>query len=150
MSNANRLSLALASFTGLLEKLGANVTEQSGFVRVDGPEGRRMYVGRGKIVTTVHLSGFTSAHGTKLEKSPSRKVEQEMSWPDGLSAIGQLRLFADLYNEMMSLAPIAKKAASSKPEGTPVSPVLIDPALVLVAPTQPEARAEIAPEQAES
>lgn len=152
MSNAKTLAISPASFVGVLTSLGARTTEQSGFIRVDGPEGRRMYVGRGKITTTVHLSGWNSAEQgltQPLEKSPSSKVTHEMAWPDGLNAVDQLRLFARLYAEMMSLSPAAKKAASSPEKRAPVQPQVIDPALVLSAPepTMPEARAEEPVEQ---
>lgn len=131
MDNAKRLALSPASFTGILDAMGISYEEQSGFFKVNGPQGSRMYVGKGKITTTVHLSGFTAEFGARaLEKSPSAKVTQEMDWPEGLGPVEQLRLFADLVKHMMSLAPQEKKARSASSSPAP-TPVLIDASLVL-------------------
>jgi len=130
MPNAKRLAISPDSFTGVLDAMQVPYVVQSGFVRVEGPEGRRMYVGRGRITTTVHLSGFTSEHGARdLQKSPSARVQQEMDWPAGLSAVEQLRLFRDLVAFMLSLDARPKGA---RPAASPAPvPVLVDASLVL-------------------
>lgn len=142
--NAKTLAIAPASFTALLETLKARTLSQSGFIRVDGPDGRRMYVAKGKIVATVHLSGWESAAGdsTPLTKSPSSKVTHEMRWVS--DPIEQLRLFARLYAEMMSLAPVTKKGTEKKASSPAAQPLFVDPALVLA--PAPVAQAEQDPE----
>jgi len=140
---SKRLAISPESFIALLQKLGANYETQSGFVKVHGPDGRKMYVGRGKICGTVHLSGWTSANGDSeiLAKSPSKLVEHEMRF-DEQDAVSQLRLFARLYAEMMALPP--RQKTERKSSANTAQPVLIDPELVLNA--LPVAQAEEAPE----
>ena len=51
--------LAKETLLALVEASGLPVKEQSGFVRVEGADGKRLYISRTKRVGRVDLSGFT-------------------------------------------------------------------------------------------
>lgn len=112
---AKKLSLKPEQFLSVLQALGVNYTEQSGFYKVHGPTGRLLYVGKGKICTRIDLSGFETEFGTKQpDQGVFGNVKQQMAWAEEATAEDILRLFGSLVEHMMSLAPVEKKEKVAK------------------------------------
>lgn len=112
-----------SKFTQALKDMGVPYTEQSGFIRVEGPKGRRMYVAKTKGVRRVDLSGFTIDVGAV---SPSGgefgRVKQQLDFSGGEAAT--LQLFIKTVKHMMSLPPseTARRLRDEEP-ALPVPPV---------------------------
>ena len=96
---------------------GLSYTEQSGFLRVDGASGRRLYVASTKTVRRIDISGWEFALG-RLTKPPhttiTGNVKQQMVI--GLGADADLEKFTELLAHMKSLAAVEKVAKPKAPK----------------------------------
>ena len=105
-------------FLEVLKKEGVPYTIQSGFIRVEGPAGRRMYVANTKQVRRVDISGFSLQHGgvTPL-KGELGRVKQQLDFKHTEDVV--LKNFADGLKYMMSLPPseTARKLPERKAPG---------------------------------
>lgn len=111
--NAKKLAIPREEFEGVLKSLGVQWIAQSGFHKVLGPEGRRLYVANGKTTARVDLSGFVTDFGTKVpDQGVFGNVKQQMQF--GETKEDTLRIFAALVEHMMALPPLEKKAKAEK------------------------------------
>lgn len=117
----------LDQYRAILLDRGVPFKAQSGFIRVEGPKGYRLYVASTKTVRRVDLSGFELQSATvrphKLGKFGN--VSQEINLIKG-DVDAQLEAFRFVLGRMLELtpkepakkepkAPKAKKEASSSP-----------------------------------
>lgn len=110
-------------FEAIIAKHGLTMTLQKGFVKVDGPTGRRVYVAATKRVGRVDISGFKmlAPDGSDLpgfvppHMGEAGNVKQQLDCSLGEADI--LANFELLLTHMESLAPAEKaerKAAAPK------------------------------------
>lgn len=93
-------------FLDILKEMGVPYTEQTGFIRVEGPKGRRIYVARTKGVRRVDISGFNlEAGAVALDKdeAPTGRVKQQLDFTQDEAHI--LSTFRKAVKHMMSLPP---------------------------------------------
>lgn len=61
----------------MAKRLGCTITEQKGFIKVTGQSpNRAVYIGNGKQVGRVDLSGFTHPMAIDHPKPPTKRVQQ--------------------------------------------------------------------------
>lgn len=104
-----------AKFETLIEASGLPYEGQKGFVRVDGPKGRRVYVASTKRVGRVDISGFEMEGPGYVTPHCGvfGNVKQQLDFSLDEDAI--LANFAALLEHMKTLAPV-EKAARKAPE----------------------------------
>jgi hypothetical protein len=112
-----------AKFQSVIEKLGLPMQAQAGFVRVDGPAGRRIYVARTNRVARVDLAGF-SMEGDGFMPFPGKNgsVEQQLAF-EAKSEEEILTNFERALKHMQTLPPIEAKKKSMTSAGPKVKPV---------------------------
>lgn len=109
--------VAREKFEQVLQHLGIEWLPQSGFHKVLGPKGYRIYVANTKTVARVDLSGFEVPFGTR---SPAQGVFGNVRQQLEMRGLGEediLRNFAAVCEHMMGLTPAepkAKKEAKGK------------------------------------
>lgn len=112
-------------FTEILDKEKVAYTVQSGFIRVEGPKGRRMYVANTKGVRRVDISGFSLQHGGVAPMGGEfGRVKQQLDF--NLPEETVLKNFWDGVKYMLTLPPseTARKLPEKKAEepGTEARP----------------------------
>lgn len=140
----NTLYIARELFEAAIKTSGLPSREQSGYIRIDGAKGRRVYVAATKKVGRVDISGFEVEFGAKVpHMGVAGNVKQQLDLSPELTEAGILENFAALLATLKTLPPVEKapkpeaapKAATAKTEGTtPPKPV--------AAPETPEAKAK--------
>ena len=126
MTKSNSTKLPRGSYEAIIAKHNAKATEQSGFIRVEGATGRRLYVASTKTVGRIDLSGFEFATGTKRpDQGEFGRVKQQMDLVGTEEEL--LARFEAILVHMLSLpaevkepkakAPKAPKAKVAKTEG---------------------------------
>lgn len=115
MAKTNVLYIDGSKFTTILSELGIATTTQSGFIRVDGPKGRRVYVAATKKVGRVDISGFTVEFGAKTPHCGEfGNVKQQLDLDPALGEDGILTNFKALVEHMLTLPAVEK--APPKPK----------------------------------
>jgi len=115
MANGNVLYIDGSKFTATLEELGIPSTVQSGFIRVEGPKGRRVYVAATKKVGRVDISGFTVEFGAKVPHCGEfGNVKQQLDLDPSLGEDGIVTNFRALIEHMLTLPAVEK--APPKPK----------------------------------
>lgn len=109
-----------SKFEALLVKHGFGVMIQSGFLRVDGPRGNRIYVAATKRVGRVDISGFEV--GPTVGKTPhmgvSGNVKQQLRMDGTEDEV--LERFEKLLEELKTqTAKEPKPKAAAKPKAAP-------------------------------
>lgn len=143
----NTLYIAREQFENLIKASGLPSREQSGYIRIDGAKGRRVYVAATKKVGRVDISGFEVQFGAKTpHMGVAGNVKQQLDLNPELTEAGILANFGALLAVLKELPPVEKapkpeatatpaapKATKAKTEGTtPAKP----------APETPEAKAK--------
>ena len=140
----NILYVESSKFLAVLSDLSVPFTVQSGFIRVEGAKGRRLYVAATKRVGRVDISGFEVDFGAKTPHCGIfGNVKQQMDLSSELGEEGILANFKALVQHMLTLpavikevkvkapkAPRVSKKADSKP--TPESPEAIKSRMDLI------------------
>ena len=122
----NILYVENSKFVTVLDELNVPFTVQSGFLRVEGPKGRRLYVAATKKVGRVDISGFEVEFGAKVPHcGVFGKVKQQMDLSPELTEEGILENFRAIVTHMLQLQPVEKAPAKPKApkaaKGTKVS-----------------------------
>lgn len=125
-------------YLAVLADLGLSHTEQSGFIRVEGAKGRRLYIAATKTVRRVDLSGFEMDLKEEITKVPHcgvfGNVKQQMVV--GTGPEGDLERVREVLAHMATLPAIEKapakpkapKAKAAKTEGAvPAAPAVDSP-----------------------
>lgn len=113
----------------VLSRLGAKFTAQSGFIRVDGPKGNRLYVASTKTVRRVDISGFEVpiTLGATPHMGVFGNVKQQMILTD--SAEKDLARFEEIVGLMNKEAPKTPAPKTMKPKAeVKASAPEVDPA----------------------
>lgn len=108
------LPIALEKYESIIHELGFTLRSQSGYHRIDGPTGRRMYVANTKTVRRIDLSGF-EVEKMKKEKVFGR-VTGQLDLDPTLGEEGILNLFRDTLKHMLTLPPEVKEAKPKAPK----------------------------------
>lgn len=96
--------VAQEKLIAILKEEGVHYTEQSGFIRVEGPTGRRLYIANTQKVRRVDLSGFTIKHGAHAPASGEfGRVKQQLDF--SLPEDKVLANFQQTVRYMMALQP---------------------------------------------
>jgi hypothetical protein len=91
------------------------MTGQKGFVKVQGPTGRAVYVASTKRVGRVDISGFEVSYGVTPHCGPFGNVKQQLDFSKPEDEI--LSDFTQLLADLKAQAPVEKKQrAASKPK----------------------------------
>jgi hypothetical protein len=95
-----------SDFELLINEAGLTFREQSGFLRVDGPKGNRIYVAATKTVRRVDLSGF--------------EAPLEIAKPHKLGTFGgvsqELRITGDLVEDLARFATLLEILKAQAPK----------------------------------
>jgi len=106
-----------SKFLAVLADLAVPHTLQSGFIRVDGPKGRRMYIAATKRVGRIDLSGFEVDFGAKVPHCGIfGNVRQQLDLDPVIGEEGILSNFRTAVELMLSLEPVVKVKAAAKPK----------------------------------
>jgi len=100
-----------SKFEALILASGLPVAAQKGFVKVQGPKGRQVYVASTKRVGRVDISGFEMPEGPGYVTphcGPFGNVKQQLDFSLGEDEV--LANFAALLEHMKALAPVEKAA----------------------------------------
>lgn len=120
----------------VLSDMGVASKVQSGFLKVEPVEGRRMYVPTTKTVRRVDLAGWEHGLGS-LTKVPDQgvfgQVRQQMRCGQG--AEQDIRNFTALLSHLLTLSPVEKEAKAPK------APKASQPTVVAPVPSSPEVEA---------
>lgn len=96
--------VAQEKFIELLKKEKVPYTVQTGFIRVEGPRGRRMYVANTQKVRRVDISGFELQEGgVKPAGGKNGRVMQQLDFSQDEDTV--LRNFQEGLRYMKSLPP---------------------------------------------
>ena len=114
-------------FEKAITEEGFSWLEQSGYLKVSGPKGHRIYVSRQKNVSRVDISGFEHGAGVVPHCGSFGNVHQQLDMSDQLTEVQILDSFRDLLRHMKTLEPKAdvkpgKRAAKSVEEKPASSP----------------------------
>lgn len=107
--------VAAEQFAAINTELGLPTTDMAGFVKVQGPTGYRLYIGRTKKVARVDLSGFTVPNTlgvTDLGEKSFGNVKQQLDFTQPESVI--LDTYRLVATTMKGLAPVEKAAPAKK------------------------------------
>ncbi len=118
------LYIDLSKFMAIIQASGLKATEQSGYIRVDGAKGRRVYVANTKRVGRVDISGFELATGAHVpHMGVTGNVKQQLDLSPTLGEEGILASFGNLLTTLKNLPPV-EKPAKPAPEAsaTPATP----------------------------
>lgn len=106
-----------SKFLAILTDLGVPHTVQSGFIRVEGAKGRRLYVAATKRVGRVDISGFEVDFGAKVPHcGVFGNVRQQLDLSPELGEEGILTNFRALVTHLLTLAPVEKVKVAPKPK----------------------------------
>ena len=106
-----------SKFLAVLAELTVPFTTQSGFVRVEGAKGRRLYVAATKKVGRIDISGFEVEFGAKKPHCGEfGAVKQQMDLSPEIGEEGILSNFRSLVSHMLTLPAVEKVKAEKKPK----------------------------------
>lgn len=130
-----------SKFLAVLQELNVPSTIQSGFIRVEGAKGRRLYVAATKKVGRVDISGFEVDFGAKKPHCGEfGQVKQQMDLSPELGEEGILSNFRSLVVHMLTLPAVEKVKATKKPKAPRAAKVKLAPGEVPAPPVEsPEA-----------
>jgi len=118
----NVLYVESSKFLTVLTELEVPFTVQSGFIRVEGAKGRRLYVAATKKVGRVDISGFEVDFGAKIPHcGPFGNVKQQMDLSPELGEEGILANFKALVQHMLLLPAVVKEVKIKAPKAPRVS-----------------------------
>lgn len=104
MSLKDQTPVAQSKFIDLLKEEGVQYTVQTGFIRVEGPKGRRLYIANTQKVKRVDISGFKVKHGAHEPIGGEfGRVMQQLDFKNDEEVI--LKNFLDTVRYMMQLPP---------------------------------------------
>jgi len=106
-----------SKFLAVLAELNIPHTVQSGFIRVEGAKGRRLYIAATKRVGRIDISGFEVDFGAKVPHcGVFGAVKQQMDLSNELTESDILSNFRALVEHMMTLPAIEKVAKVKAPK----------------------------------
>lgn len=113
--------LPRGSYETILAKHGCSTLAQSGFIKVEGAKGRRLYVAATKKVGRIDLSGFEFGEGTKKpDQGEFGQVKQQMVMTGTEAEL--LARFETILLHMLSLPAVEKAAKPAKAPKAPRAP----------------------------
>lgn len=130
-----------SKFLAVLADLNVPFTTQSGFVRVEGAKGRRLYVAATKKVGRIDISGFEVDFGAKKPHCGEfGQVKQQMDLSLELGEEGILQNFRALVEHMLTLPAVEKVKVAKAPKAPRAKKVPTAPGEVPAPPVEsPEA-----------
>lgn len=96
-----------AKFEAIIIASGLPFSAQKGFVKVQGPTGRNVYVASTKRVGRVDISGFEVSYGVAPHCGPFGNVKQQLDFSKPED--GVLSDFTKLLGDLKAQAPAEKK-----------------------------------------
>lgn len=120
-----------AKFAAVVAEQGLTELPQAGFVKVQGPKGRQVYIAKTKRVGRVDVSGFEMPEGTPSivnlggESFGNVRQQLDFSAPEA-DVLAAFSLVLGHMKELPALDKISRTPRAAKPEAAPAPEAPVD------------------------